>query len=230
MLSLDTLRTTMRELGGLNAILYFAARALNHCSRHCALYKYYLVAQPVSATARLSGERGKSVTVRQLERGDAALKQMDRPATTLERRFAQQSICLGAFKDAQLVGYIWLHFSAYPEDEVRCCFKPEPATDTAWDFDIYIDPKYRLGYTFPRLWDEADARLRSRRVRWTMSRISAFNPASLTSHARLGIKSIGSATYLIFFRWQLMFTTLRPYIHFSLTRSSHPTIVIRAPD
>lgn len=226
MLNLKNIRNTFRELGRLNGFLYLIARALNRCDRRCNLYKYYLVAQPVTNTARLSGQRGKSVIVRRVERGDPALQQMDRPVSTLEQRFAQGSVCLGAFKDTELVGYMWLHFSAYLEDEVRCCFQPEPANNAAWDFDIFIAPKHRLGYTFSRLWDEADALLRARGVRWSMSRISAFNPASLASHSRMGVQPAGSVIYVVVFRYQVMVATVRPYFHFA---HSCPTVIVRAP-
>ncbi len=229
MIKIKNIINSFRELGVLNGFLYLLARALNRCNRRCNVYKYYLVAQPVFETARLSGRRGKSVIVRLVEPGDATLKQMNRPVKTLEQRFSQGSICLGAFKDSELAGYMWLHFSAYPEDEVRCSFELAPASDTAWDFDIFIAPKHRLGYTFSRLWDEADALLRTRGVCWTMSRISAFNPVSLTSHSRMGLKTIGSAIYVVGFQYQLMFATIPPYLHFSLTPESYPTLRLRAP-
>ena len=229
MLNLKNIRNTFRELGRLNGFLYLIARVLNRCNRRCNLYKYYLVAQPVSSTPRLSGQRGKSVVVQQVGRDHPALQQLDRPVNTLEQRFAQGSICLGAFKDTELLGYIWLHFSAYPEDEVRSCFQPEPSGATAWDFDIFIAPKHRLGYTFARLWDEADALLRARGVRWSLSRISAFNPASLTSHARMGLQPAGSVIYVVLFRYQFMLATVRPYLHIALTASSYPTVIVHAP-
>lgn len=224
------LSSTFRQLGALNGLLYLVARALNHCSPRCNLLKYYLVAQPVSTTTRLTGQRGGSLVVRAIERGDPALAQMGRPVKTLEQRFAQGSLCLGVFKDAELAGFLWLHFSSYPEDEVRCNFMPAPAAATAWDFDVFVAPKHRLGYTFPKLWDAADALLRARGVRWSMSRISAFNPASLTSHARMGLKILGSALYLVVFRVQLTLSTLPPYIHLSFTERSCPNIVVRAPE
>ncbi|MBI3776069.1 MAG: N-acetyltransferase [Gammaproteobacteria bacterium] len=230
MSALNSLSSTFRQLGALNGLLYLVARVLNHLSPRCNLLKYYLVAQPVSASPRLSGSRGNSIVVRLIERSDPALQQIGRPVKTLEQRFTQGSICLGAFKDAELAGYLWLHFSTYPEDEVRCNFKPEPTHASAWDFDVFVAPKHRLGYTFPRLWDAADALLRARGVRWSMSRISAFNPASLTSHARMGLKMLGSALYLVVFRVQLTLATLPPYIHLSVTERSCPNIVVRAPD
>ena len=229
MINIKNIINTFRELGVLNGFLYLAARSFNCCNNRCNLFKYYLVAQPVCETARLSGQRGKSIVVRRVEHKDAALKQMSRPVKTIEQRFAQGSICLGAFKGSELAGYMWLHFSAYPEDEVRCLFAPEPESDTAWDFDIHIFPKYRLGYTFSRLWDEADALLRARNIRWTMSRISAFNSASLASHLRMGLKSIGSAIYIVGFQYQLMLATIPPYLHFSSTPGSYPTLRLRAP-
>jgi hypothetical protein len=56
-----------------------------------------------------------------------------------------------------------------------------PSGKAVWDFDVYVVPAYRLGYTFLKLWDTANAHLRSLGVRWTLSRISAFNAGSLSS-------------------------------------------------
>lgn len=226
---LKSISGTFRQLGAFNGFLYLVARVLNRCSPRCNLLKYYLVAQPIAEAARLSGQRGNSIVVRPIEHGDPALQQVERPMKTLEQRFAQGSICLGAFKGTELAGTLWLHFSAYPEDEVRCHFEPAPAHTCAWDFDIFVAPKHRIGYTFARLWDEADARLRARGVSWSMSRISAFNPASLTSHSRMGLKIIGSALYLVVYRFQLTLATLPPYVHLSLTARSCPNIIVHAP-
>jgi len=73
----------------------------------------------------------------------------------------QGAICLGAFKNDELLGYAWILLGTYEEDEVRCFFVPMPEGESAWDFDIYLDPKYRIGFAFPRLWDEVNTYLRS---------------------------------------------------------------------
>jgi len=230
MLNVKNISDTFRHLGWQNAAWYLLGRALNRCNRHCSISKYYLVAQPVAEHARLSGQRGASIVVRRIERGDPALAQLDRPPDVIAQRFEQNSVCLGAFKGEELAGSLWLQWEPYIENEVRCRFAPEPAGRTTWDYDIFIAPKHRLGYTFPKLWDAADELLRARGVHWTVSRISAFNQASLASHSRLGLKTLGSAIYIVLFRYQLMFTTLPPYVHLSLSTHACPTVRVHAPD
>src|SRR3546814_8885793 len=61
-----------------------------------------------------------------------------------------------------------------------------------WSSDVCSsDLAQRSGPAFGRLWDEANAFLRQQGVACSWSRISAFNPASLASHARLGARIAG---------------------------------------
>lgn len=132
-----------------------------------------------------------------------------------------------AFKDQQFIGFIWLVFDCYQEDEVRAHFIPSPIENTAWDFDIYINPDFRLGMTFACLWDEANNFLMMNKRNWTYSRISAFNTESLKSHSYLGAKSFGSALFFCTKKWQITIATLFPYFHLSLHNDSIPQFYLK---
>jgi hypothetical protein len=98
----------------------------------------------------------------------------------------------------------------------------------SWDFDVYLRPDQRLGPGFARLWDTANAYLRERGVRWSVSRISAFNPRSLAAHARLGTRRIGSAIFLCLGRLQVALSSIPPHIHFSHGPSRVPVFRLDA--
>lgn len=112
---------------------------------------------------------------------------------------------------------------AYQEDEVRVRYRL-PRADTSWDFDVWIHPDERLGWAFPRLWEAARQQLRERGVRWTCSRISAFNAASLRAHARIGHVRLGDALFVRCGGWQWMFSTVAPYFHLSCNAASFPQL------
>src|SRR5690606_27821891 len=97
----------------------------------------------------------------------------------------------------------------------RCDFRLEPAELAAWDFDIYVAPEHRMGRTFARLWEGANSYLRARGVEWSMSRISAYNAGSFKSHARLGARVVGRASFLFLGPLQLAWMSVPPYAHLS---------------
>jgi L-amino acid N-acyltransferase YncA len=226
---LARLRAVVTELGVVDAVWYGVRRALARSGGRLALIKYYLVAQPIAAAPRVPERLARSIVRRPVVAGEAVLAQFPVPAQVIHARFAQGARCLGAFKDRELVAYAWWMEGPYDEDEVRTRFVPLPAAHSAWDFDVYVDPRHRLGLAFARLWDELSGRLRAQGVRWTMSRISAFNTASLAAHRRLGARVVASVTYLVLGSCQLTFSTTRPYLHVSTGPGSVPQLRVHAP-
>jgi len=216
------------ELGMLNAAFYLVHRALL-ATGHASLFRYRLVAQPVAEKPLLPPRRGRSIDVvcAPPENADGTLP-LD--ARQVEARIAAGDICLTARTEGCVCGYLWLRFGAYDETEVRCRFVPEPEQETSWDYDLYIPPAQRMGFVFARLWDEANALLRKRCVRWTMSRISSYNTASSVSHRRLGAVPLATATFLRVGPCQLTVATTAPYLHFSTCPGSTPRIRLRAID
>jgi hypothetical protein len=105
---------------------------------------------------------------------------------------------------------------------------PLPAGKSAWDFDVHVEPEYRTGIAFLRLWDEANRFLAARQIQWSLSRISAFNSGSMLSHARMRAERLGAVTFLSVGPWQIAASTVAPYLHFSMHASSFPTYALHA--
>ena len=189
------------------------------------------MAQAIAAEP-LCGGRGKNIAVRLCRHRTDLPAGYPRAERVLEQRYANGALSLAAFKGrnrgnndgGELTGFLWLTFDAYQEDEVRARYILVSA-DSSWDFDVWVAPQERFGPSFGRLWDEANRLLRARAVRWSCSRISAFNGASLRAHARFGTVRLGTATFLCCGRWQWMFATLAPYVHLSHRASSFPRLV-----
>lgn len=217
----------LRDVGWLDSALYVLHTAfLRLTGSRLLLLKYYFVAQPIAAKSLLSPARGRNVAVRPIRPGDPAIALFPRDAAIIRKRFEAGAECLCATKEGGFAGFLWWQTGAYDEDEARCRFRPVPAEDTVWDFDVHVEPAERGGMVLPRLWDEANALLRDRNVRWTVSRISAFNPASLSSHARLGALPIGSACFALLGRWQIMWASVHPFLHLSSGAASCPELVL----
>lgn len=215
---------TLRQLGWLNGCVYFFCKLLVFISNgRVECYKYYLVAQPVLTVPLVPPGKGKKIEIRLTHKHDQIVQQFPRPTAVIKARFEQGAICLVAMKEGQFIGFLWLLLdNGYQEDEVRACFIPDPAKLAAWDFDVYVAPDFRFGMTFLRLWDEAYKILRESGVKWSCSRISAFNINSLGSHTSLGALVMSSAFFLCAGRWQVTLASTSPYVHLSSNPNSYP--------
>lgn len=218
------LRHTVAQLGWLNAMLYLLGQLLSLASGgRWTLYRYHFVAQHLG-DASLCGARGRDITVRRLSHaGDIPLG-YPRPANVLSQRYAQGAQSLAAWRGPQLAGFLWFVFDAYQEDEVRVRYRLA-SSRSAWDFDVWVRPEDRLSWVFRRLWDEARELLRRHAVAWSCSRISAFNPASLRAHQRIGTVRLGSALFLCCGSWQWMAASQAPYLHLSRGPASFPQLL-----
>jgi len=208
---LSTLRQYYAQMGWWDASFYCLSRVLVRVG--VQLYKYDFVAQPVAEESWARG-RGAKLRVALATNLDQVPADCPRPRAVLAERIGQGAYALQAWRGEQLAGFLWLVHGNYLEDEVRVHFRL-PSADSVWDFDVYVAPEFRLGPAYLRLWDEANALLRERRVRWSVSRISAFNVASRQAHGRLGARKIGGALFLCLGRWQLSFASQAPFIHLS---------------
>jgi hypothetical protein len=219
---------TVKQIGWLNGMLYALALLLQRVSAgHWRLFKYQLVAQAVPQHA-LSGARGRQIEVHCLRHAGELPHGFPRRPEVIAQRFTQSAVCLAAFRNGQLAGCLWLCHGPYLEDEVRARFVP-PARDAAWDFDVNVLPEHQLGLVFARLWDEANRLLAHQGARWSCSRISAFNRASISSHARIGTHTLGHAIFLCCGSWQWTMSTLAPYLHLSRSPESFPQFQLETP-
>lgn len=218
------------DLGFGNAGLYLCGRVLQRLSGGRAfIQRYFLVVQPVDVPIRLPQRLGARFRVRLVDSQDPEVRAFPRPAEVIAARYAQGSTCLALFRDETLAGFIWLCPGPYEEDEVRCTFAPAPVRQVAWDYDLYILPEHRNSVAFMKLWSAAMEHLRGQGVAWSASRISAFAPASIAAHDRLGAVRVGQAFFLVVFGLQLMVATLPPFLHLSASRGSGPMLKVRAP-
>jgi hypothetical protein len=218
------------EFGFLNGGLLAISRLLGKISGGRArLHKYVFVAQPVAEKRWLPAQRGADVEIRQLMPGDPVIAQFPRPASVIPYRFRQGAVCLAALKEGRCIGFLWLALGPYQEDEVRCSYVPSPAGKACWDFDVYIDPAHRTGIVFLKLWDEANRFLTERGIGWSLSRISAFNTASMSSHARMGATRVGSALFISLGALQICAATVAPYLAFSTGPDTYPVFALRPP-
>lgn len=226
--TLGRIRQTIRRLGWLNGCLFALDRLLAGISRdRVRLHKYYFVAQPISGKRWLPPQRGASLEVRRVTESDPIIKEFPRPDWAIPYRFKQGAICLAELRAGKFIGFLWFTLGPYQEDEVRCRYVPLPAGESAWDFDVYLHPEHRNSIAFLKLWDEANSFLAARKIRWSLSRISAFNRSSMLAHARMGASSIGAATFLSIGSRQISTATVPPYFHFSAHPDSFPIFTLK---
>jgi len=212
-----------KELGVVDSVFYSIDRIIRKLTfNKCYLIRYLLVAQPVSKELMLSPKRGANIIIREIDSQDPVVSAFPVPKNVIEKRFHQNARCLVAEKNDEFVGYIWLAYEQYHEDEVRATFSLPADGKCVWDFDVYIEPKYRIGFAFMKLWDEAYTLLRKQGVTWTYSRISAFNPQSKKSHNSLGAKTLCYGNFLIFGNFQIALIGCKPYLNFSIKTT--PTV------
>jgi hypothetical protein len=224
-----TLAKVVKEIGLWNACLY----ALNELARRLVgedvLRKYYLFAQPVPPSPLFPRNKGRQLDINVLSPEQVYCHVSNRQLSVLRDRIDQGSICIGAFRDGRLVGYLWYVQGRYREDEVRCDFCPAPEHASSWDYDVYLDPALRGSLAFVRLWDHGYEHMRARGIRWSMSRISAFNAVSVLSQERMRAVRVGSLLFFVIGRIQVMFGTVAPFLHFSFGARSRPRVRVRAP-
>lgn len=215
-------RQLATTLGPGTAAGYALARALEIATRgRLRLIAYRFVAQPVPRDGESAPVRAGPIALRNLHADDPLVAQFPRPPSVIARRFRDGAHCLAAIKGDRLVGFLWFKEREYVEDEVRCIYRFDPQT-AVWDFDVYIEPELRLGRLFARLWDFANRELRARGYRWTLSRISAFNAASLAAHQRLGARRVGSALFIVAGSVQVSFASCAPYVHIGWREDMRP--------
>lgn len=90
-----------------------------------------------------------------------------RPPHVIASRFARQHNCLIATSKGVFSGFLWYANDFYEEDEVHCRFVIDQPAEGVWDYDVHVEPRFRLGRTFARLWDAANIRLRERGIKWS---------------------------------------------------------------
>lgn len=212
----------IKQLDLVNALLYVSNRLASKLPCGLSFNKYYFVLQSLNPLPLLPEGRGKSFQVRELKADHLSSHPCPRPQAVLADRYKQGAVCLSAYKDELFTGCLWYIKSQYQEDEVRALYQ-FPSSDCVWDFDVYVEPKYRLSPVFLKLWDETSSRLLAEGYCGSLSRISAFNPMSLSSHKRMGTKVLGWAVFVKLHSIQLTVSSMAPFCHLSFHDLSFPT-------
>lgn len=188
------------------AALYVLHRVIQRLSGgRASIVPYVLVAQPVGNPALADVKPDASTVVRRITPDDPVVASFPRPAEVNAQRFADGSECYVAWVKGQFAGHIWIARGRYVEDEVRCVYEIVDAATCVWDYDVYVEPRLRLGRTLGRLWRAVDDDLAARGVRWSFSRINRFNAASMRAHQRMGATHAGWLAALSIGGWQLSF-------------------------
>jgi hypothetical protein len=225
----SAIRESVASHGLGNGALYAVSRALERLTRgRGRLFKYYFVAQPVPESPQATQRTGQ-IKLYRASGTEKIIASFPRPAKIIARRFADGAACFVAERDGVLLGFIWVKLDRYEEDEVRCDYLLDSARGVAWDFDAWVAPEFRMTRAFRHLWEAANDYLRQRGCRWSVSRISAFNPVSLSSHRRLGAVHLFTGLFLALGSVQLALFSRRPYFHFSVGAGSRPRLAFGPP-
>lgn len=226
---LAKLREAFRQFGAFDGSLYLVHRALERTTGgRAGIHRYYLVAQPVPDTSALRNGANGSVCI--LPPDDPLRTEFPRPAHVIAKRYHDGNLCFGARVSQRFAGFLWIARESYDEDEVRCLYHLADPASSVWDYDVYVEPQFRLGRTFARLWDAANRHLAADGVRWTFSRISGFNPVSLQVHSKLGVRRLFGVTFLRAGTVQLTLAGAPPFVHLSLSPRSRPTLKLSPPE
>ncbi len=230
-MSLSRLGDTFETLGWANGLLYLVARILHKLSiGKVFMVRYIFFAQPVPDAGHRGPHDQVIRGVRQVDANDPIVRDFPRPAPVITRRFEAGATCFVAESRDRFSGFLWFQRNAYEEDEVRCRYELYPPERCVWDYDVYVEPEFRMGRTFSRLWQAANAHLAEKKVEWSISRISAFNPNSLAAHRRMGIRALTTATFIVIGSLQISLLGRSPFIHFGASARTRPVLKLSPPD
>lgn len=227
----ERIRALVDELGLSVACLYLVHRIAQRLSRGRArVVAYALYAQPIGAGKLAAVRNDPNTVVGAVGASDPVCASFPRPARVITQRFDDNARCYAACVKGQFGGHIWISRDRHVEDEVRCQYILAAPQRSVWDFDVYVEPRLRLGRTLARLWWHVDQAMAGEGVRWSFSRISLFNSASIAAHRRLGAVPIGTAVFLVLGPAQLALLSAAPFVHGSWRHGPGPNIILTPPD
>lgn len=216
-----TFRSDIRQMGLTGWLFYAVDRALHRVSNgRVGVLALRFYVQPLPKERLVAVRDSDPVQVAPVSPASLGLAAFGRPVDAIRERIEAGSTCIAALREGELLGFMWLQQGTLEERLVRCHMRVEPSSRVVWDYDFFIQPRYRLGRLFGRLWDAATAMLRERGVEATVSWIRIENRASEQAHARLGAKRIGWAVFLSAFGRQTMITSFAPYLSHAGSRGT----------
>ncbi len=227
---IERLKSAINIYGFINGLIYITNQLFKRIFKdNVKIDKFYLYAQPISKKSLLPESRLAKYNLFELKKEFVDISKFGRPKHIINQRYSQGGRCIACFKDEVLLGYIWFTLKPYKEDVVCCTYVPKPSKQVAWDYDIYVEPKHRLGFTFMALWDALNKELSRSGYEWSMSRISAFAIESIRSHSRLKAVRLSTLLFFTFFKMQILFATTKPFFHISFNKKNCPTVIVNKP-
>lgn len=215
-----------KEFGGFAGTLYILDRLLSSLSPQLRLQFYEMMVQPIPDQPIIGGRFANSIDIRRIEPGAPEIELMPARKDIIISRFAQGAICLGGYTKGHLIGYIWLSFNSYEEDEIRCTYVLEDHAHSVFDFDLYILPEHRMGIGFIGLWNGTNKYLREQGIRYTFSRLTRYNTPSRKSHAHLGWKCVARVFSLKMWCLEIIIAGIFPYFSISFNRNSRVQLTL----
>lgn len=227
---LDFFGHGQHDFGPGMSLLYAVHRLLQLVSAgRVRFVPYALMAQPVRPTLGQVPFGGRGTEVQRVQPGHPWLEGLPREAAVVAGRFEAGAECFVARHRGKFAGCIWTARRKYLEDEVRCDFELTDPQSTIWDFDVYVEPRYRMTRVLATLWLHVNAALHEEGIHWTLSRISQFNTASMRAHQRLGAQRVATAIFLVVGPVEISWCGTPARMHVSLSKRKRIGIRVAPP-
>lgn len=189
-----------------------------------SFHRYILAAIPRAALPPMP----RGYTVRELDAAECRQLDLGAPIDAIHYRLELGCSALGAFNRRQeLVGAFWLTDRPFREDEIDLWYDTQG--QGAWDLGLYVAPEHRATRAFAALWAGAGAWLDARGLGWSFSRITDYNAASLSAHARLQGWRLGTAWALSMGKWQVTGSSLLPGVRVHRVGCNTPVLRLSPP-
>ena len=189
-----------------------------------AFHRYIFTAVPRAALPAMP----RGYTVQTLNEAECTQLDLGAPPEAVAYRLGLGCSALAAFNRKQeLVGAFWLTDQPFREDEIDLWYDTQG--EGAWDLGLYVPPEHRATRAFAALWAGAGEWLDARGLGWSFSRITDYNAASLSAHARLQGWHLGTAWALTMGKWQLTGSSLLRRPHWHRVGANTPVIRLAPP-
>lgn len=187
-------------------------------------HRYIFTAVPRAAFPAMPRGYG----VRALSEAEARQLDLGTPLHAVNYRLEMGCTALAAFnRRGALVGAFWLTDQPFREDEIDLWYDTQG--QGAWDLGLYVPPEHRATRAFAALWAGAGEWLDARGLHWSFSRITDYNAASISAHARLQGWRLGTAWAFSMGKWQLTGSSLLPRPRWHRAGGNTPVIRLTPP-
>ncbi|MEO0410298.1 MAG: hypothetical protein AAF221_00480 [Pseudomonadota bacterium] len=221
MVNLATIRLDIQEVGFAAMGVYWLGKALRAIRLGQTQYYFFLAVDLEAVSLSSKSAHRQLPAFQELKPDDALFDGCDVNPDVIQSRYAAGGLCHAlVMAEATPIAWIWHAQRRYIEDEVRAVFVlPHQAV---WDYGVYVPPHLRAGRALLQLWSAFSKHMIENGHRYSISRISAQNRASLRAHKRLAHTCLGSAAFVKLGPLQFSFSTVRPYLHICASQKGAP--------